>query len=292
MTRKITIPAFLGILAVSVVPVFSAPQEARALDASINVDPVSGTPVLQAPILETPILSPIVSGLVSLDRESVSFGEVSVDASGTSVPVTITNNGTTPLEVTDINLTGLDPADFVLDTLSPLPLVVAPGESVTLPGVSFVPLASGASEAVMEIVTSAGPILVPLTGTATESPTATPTPATPPPATPVVSPAPGATPGPSAQNTPPRVSSIGSKTTRDRTPLIRARVTDTETNLTKSNIRLFVDNKSKGKFAYNSKKDELRYASPKLKAGKHKVKIVAQDAQGLKTTKSYTIRVK
>ncbi len=79
-------------------------------------------------------------------------------------------------------------------------------------------------------------------------------------------------------------------TIRDITPLIGAAVRDRETNLTKANIRLFVDGKARV-FSYSAATDELSFQSGALSAGAHTVKVVARDPEGLTTTKSWTFRV-
>lgn len=86
-----------------------------------------------------------------------------------------------------------------------------------------------------------------------------------------------------------RFSPTGS--TRLRTPTIAATVSDRETNLAKSNMRLFVDGRAKGTFAYSSATDRLSYRSSRLSFGKHTVRVVATDAQGKSAVKSWSFRV-
>jgi subtilisin-like proprotein convertase family protein len=82
----------------------------------------------------------------------------------------------------------------------------------------------------------------------------------------------------------------GSKT-RDRTPLISAKVSDAQTELAQNNITLFVDNRPKAAFAYSQSTDTLTYKSTKLKAGKrHTVRIEADDGV-LSTTRSWSFKV-
>lgn len=71
----------------------------------------------------------------------------------------------------------------------------------------------------------------------------------------------------------------GSKT-RDRTPAIRAVIRDNKTNLVKSNIRLYVDGRKIGAFAYNASTDRLAYTSGRLSYARHTIKLVARDASG------------
>lgn len=82
----------------------------------------------------------------------------------------------------------------------------------------------------------------------------------------------------------------GSKT-RDRTPLVAATVRDAETNLAKTNIKLFVDGKRQSTFSYNRSTDRLTYTSEKLKFGKHTIRIAARDAAGDAAIKSWSFRV-
>ncbi len=77
-------------------------------------------------------------------------------------------------------------------------------------------------------------------------------------------------------------------TTKDATPTIKARVTDAQTNLHKSDIQLYLDNQPVTKFSYSAKKDKLSYTSKKLNLGTHTVKIVATDAQGASTTETFS----
>jgi len=80
---------------------------------------------------------------------------------------------------------------------------------------------------------------------------------------------------------------------RDRTPQIRAKVTDDETNLRAKNIKLFVDDKRKSAFSYDRSNDKLAFTiKAKLEAGRrHTVEIEATDGQ-LATTKSWGFKVK
>ena len=77
---------------------------------------------------------------------------------------------------------------------------------------------------------------------------------------------------------------------RDRTPLITATVRDAQTNLAKTNIKLFVDGESKTTFSYDCSTDKLSYASGQLSFGRHTVKIVATDGV-LSATKSWSFKV-
>jgi subtilisin-like proprotein convertase family protein len=82
----------------------------------------------------------------------------------------------------------------------------------------------------------------------------------------------------------------GSKTRTTR-PLISAKVSDAQTELSQVNIQLFVDNRPKAAFAYSQSSDTLTYRSTKLKAGRrHTVRIVANDGV-LSTTRSWSFKV-
>ncbi|MGI9049906.1 MAG: S8 family serine peptidase, partial [Rubrobacteraceae bacterium] len=78
---------------------------------------------------------------------------------------------------------------------------------------------------------------------------------------------------------------------RDRTPTVRATVRDNRTNLTKRQIRLYVDGRRRGRFAYDRARDQLRYTTPRLSLGRHVVKIIANDAAGNVVRRSWAFRV-
>ena len=94
-------------------------------------------------------------------------------------------------------------------------------------------------------------------------------------------------------NTRPTVSSPrpapGSKV-RDTTPLLSAVVRDKETDLQTSDVKLYVDGRSKP-FSYSPATDKLTHRSAKLKPGSHTVKVVVADAGGLTTTRSWNFKV-
>jgi thermitase len=79
--------------------------------------------------------------------------------------------------------------------------------------------------------------------------------------------------------------------TRDVTPTIRATVRDAETEVTKGDIRLYLDGKAQKTFEYNALKNALYHQSKKLSLGSHKGKIVATDTQGLRSVKSWSFKV-
>ena len=78
----------------------------------------------------------------------------------------------------------------------------------------------------------------------------------------------------------------------DRTPLIKARVWDSQTELTKNNIRLFLDGNERGGFTYDQIRDILRFqVQQALAFGRHHVSIAARDSEGNRTVKSWSFRV-
>ena len=81
--------------------------------------------------------------------------------------------------------------------------------------------------------------------------------------------------------------------TRDRTPTIRAIVTDNKTNLAKSHMTLILDGRKvrANRFSYNRATDKLTYTNPRLSYGRHSVRIVAIDAAQNRTSKAWTFRV-
>ena len=67
--------------------------------------------------------------------------------------------------------------------------------------------------------------------------------------------------------------------TRDRTPRISAVVADETSELTKADIKLYVDGKARA-FAYDPATDRLSAVSRRLSYGKHTVRVVATDDAG------------
>lgn len=78
--------------------------------------------------------------------------------------------------------------------------------------------------------------------------------------------------------------------TFSRSPVIGATVRDFETNLARSNIRLFVDGKPKA-FAYNPSSYRLTLKLRNLRFGKHTVRVVATDAQDKSTSATWSFKV-
>ncbi len=95
-------------------------------------------------------------------------------------------------------------------------------------------------------------------------------------------------------NTKPTISSVrpapGAEI-KDRTPTIKATVSDDQTELSKSNINLYLDGKQRTEFSYDQDTDRLSYTTPKLSYAWHKVKIVAKDAAGNTATKKWSFKV-
>ncbi len=79
-------------------------------------------------------------------------------------------------------------------------------------------------------------------------------------------------------------------TTRDRTPLISAIVRDNRTDLTQSDIRLFVDTRSTG-FSYYREQDLLRTVK-QLSLGRHAIRVVARDAAGNRSVKVWRFSIR
>lgn len=93
-------------------------------------------------------------------------------------------------------------------------------------------------------------------------------------------------------NTPPVVTPVSPRTsTKDRTPKVAAKVTDTA-GLTAGSITVWVDGKRRGVFAYNAATGALSFTSRKLSYAKHTVKIRAVDFHGAATTRSWSFRVR
>lgn len=80
-------------------------------------------------------------------------------------------------------------------------------------------------------------------------------------------------------------------TTRDRTPDLAAIVQDSQTDLTKSNITLYLDGKRVDGFSYDGTSDKLGHTTSKLGIAQHTVKIVASDEQGLTETETWSFKV-
>lgn len=98
-------------------------------------------------------------------------------------------------------------------------------------------------------------------------------------------------------NTAPTVTNLlpsPGSTTRDKTPTIRATITDLQTDLAKANLRLAVDGRAvaEAKFSYNPSTDGLAFTPERgLPAGRHTVKVVARDDVLLTGQGTWSFRV-
>ena len=86
---------------------------------------------------------------------------------------------------------------------------------------------------------------------------------------------------------PPPGSRIG-----NRRPSITASVRDAETDLSKANIKLYLDGRRILRFAYDRRANRLTYKPPKdLRSGRHTVRIVATDAKRRSTTRIWRFTI-
>jgi VCBS repeat-containing protein len=72
---------------------------------------------------------------------------------------------------------------------------------------------------------------------------------------------------------------------RGPVPTIKATIHDDETNLSKENIKLWVDGKRVEAFSYDRATDRLSYKKANLDNGRHRVLIVAKDGKGLSASR-------
>ena len=79
--------------------------------------------------------------------------------------------------------------------------------------------------------------------------------------------------------------------TRDRTPLIQAVARDTQTNLQKTNLQLYLDGARITTFTYDASADVLRYTPTTRAYGTHTVKVVATDAAGNVGSKQWSCKI-
>lgn len=99
---------------------------------------------------------------------SLSFGSVDVGSHSATDTVTLYNSGGAPMNVYGVTLAGPDKADFrVSSTACTGGTVLNPASSGCATNVVFAPHAAGTRHAQLEISTSSGPAIVPLTGTGT-----------------------------------------------------------------------------------------------------------------------------
>ena len=95
-------------------------------------------------------------------------------------------------------------------------------------------------------------------------------------------PAPAPDPAPAPNQAAPTISGMRpapGASTRDRTPAVSAVVRDSQTELAKSNVALYVDGRRISAFGYDAGTDRLTYTTGTLAYGRHTVKVVANDGQ-------------
>jgi hypothetical protein len=98
----------------------------------------------------------------------------------------------------------------------------------------------------------------------------------------------------SSPNTAPEIDPIGptpGSESRDRSPLIAGKVSDAQTEVAKSNIKLLVDGYLTTNFSYDAATDRLSYQIGRLPFGRHTVKVEAPDASGLKGENTWSFKV-
>jgi VCBS repeat-containing protein len=88
----------------------------------------------------------------------------------------------------------------------------------------------------------------------------------------------------------PQAPKAGSRT-KDRTPKVKARAADTESDLTKGALRLSIDGERKKGFSYKAASDKLKWTADRLAVGAHKVKLTAEDADGGRAKESWKFKV-
>lgn len=212
---------------------------------------------------QVPLTGQGVNPIASPDPGNLDFGKQVVATTSAPRPVTVTNTGVGTLTIGSASLGGANPGQFVLGSPA-LPVSLPEGASTTF-DVRFAPTVTGirSAELVINSNASGSPLGVPLAGNGVFN-TA--------PAITAVRPAPNAR-------------------TKDRTPTISATVRDAQTELAKSNLRLFFDGRRITGFRYNQSTDRLAYTSRLLPLGRHAVRIVANDGQGLSRTKVWRFTI-
>ncbi len=140
---------------------------AQAGKASATLTVVSDDPM--NPNLATPVSGLAGSPIISLDVNSIFFGNMRVNQSTQPVTVNITNTGFSALHVNSITVQGANAADFSLGNLPMLPATVAIGSSIKFT-VAFTPSAAGARSGQVVIANddpNAPMKALPLSGTGT-----------------------------------------------------------------------------------------------------------------------------
>lgn len=72
---------------------------------------------------------------------------------------------------------------------------------------------------------------------------------------------------------------------------MKATAADSETDLSKADISLWVDSKQAGAFSYDRSNDGLSHTTLRLDPGRHTVLVVARDGQGLSANRFWGFRV-
>jgi hypothetical protein len=122
-------------------------------------------------------ITPVPAPAASLSTNSLSLGSEPTGSVGTEQTVTVTDNGSTPLNIVGVQPAGADPGDYLIIDGCVAP--VQPGASCAL-GVRFAPQATGASSATLTIISNAAnPLAVNVSGAGTAPSTGTTGPAGP-----------------------------------------------------------------------------------------------------------------
>lgn len=78
---------------------------------------------------------------------------------------------------------------------------------------------------------------------------------------------------------------------KSRSPRIAATVRDRQTNLTKNNVRLYLDGRRISRFSYSPRTDRLIHATRRLSAGTHTARVIAVDGSGARAVKVWRFKV-
>lgn len=227
-------------------------------DASGRTGPLSDVVVLDLDAAAQP------SSALEVSPQSVNFGEVLVGETAYR-EVMITNDSGEDMSV-NAEFSGPDASSFAGDRSGALLL---PGDSQVL-GAIFNPQSAGAKVAKM-IIDRGGsnpPVEISLSGS-------------------------GRRPVDTISPTVRSKSPASGSEVRDRTPTIRSNVKDNSTNLSKADMKLFLDGKAiPGRaFGYNRQTDWLSYGSKRLSLGTHRVRVVVTDGAGNRTAEVWRFKV-
>jgi hypothetical protein len=113
-----------------------------------------------------PLPFPQSAPAVTIDPQSLDFGDQVVSTTSKSKRITVTNTGGRPLYISSVNFAGDDPDDFSLDTDQCTGATVAPRRACVI-DVSFSPSSADDSNARLKLTDNAAssPQTVALTGT-------------------------------------------------------------------------------------------------------------------------------